>query len=145
MTRSELRARIEAIEESYEFFLAYAAQGVSGAAQGSSSGQARQFLRQDRRVAQRTRSGRWRQLAEAEGLAPAGVYRGMAQVLGRDAESTLAAVQLVSAQASVSSQLIDNLNASIHFRALLTDLFLIDEILDIQDAAPGGNTPPANG
>jgi hypothetical protein len=27
----------------------------------------------------------------------------------------------------VSSQLVDNLNASIHVRALLTDLFLIDE------------------
>ena len=33
------------------------------------------------------------------------------------------------AQPSISSQLIDNLNASIHVRALLTDLFLIDEIL----------------
>ena len=144
MTRSELRARIEAIEESYEFFLAYAAQGVSGAAQGSSSGQVRQFLARTEESLDGLGAG-VAQLAEAEGLAPAEVYRGMAQVLGRDAESTLAAVQLVSAQASVSSQLIDNLNASIHFRALLTDLFLIDEILDIQDAAPGGNTPPANG
>ena len=33
------------------------------------------------------------------------------------------------AQPSISSQLIDNLNASIHVRALLIDLFLIDEIL----------------
>jgi len=33
------------------------------------------------------------------------------------------------AQPSISSQLVDNLNASIHVRALLTDLFLIDEIL----------------
>jgi hypothetical protein len=34
--------------------------------------------------------------------------------------------------------LIDNLNASIHLRALLTDLFLIDEILKLQHipAAP---------
>jgi hypothetical protein len=38
-------------------------------------------------------------------------------------------VQLVMAQPSLSSQMIDNLNASIHVRALLTDLFLIDEIL----------------
>ena len=43
--------------------------------------------------------------------------------------TALAAVQLVQAQPSISSQLIDNLNASIHLRALLTDLFLIDEIL----------------
>ena len=30
---------------------------------------------------------------------------------------------------SYKSQLVDNLNASIHLRALLTDLFLIDEAL----------------
>jgi hypothetical protein len=44
----------------------------------------------------------------------------------------------VQAQPSISSQLIDNLNASIHLRALLTDLFLIDEILRRQpvDARP---------
>jgi len=50
-------------------------------------------------------------------------------VLARDARDSLAAVELVLAQAGISSQLIDNLNASIHLRALLTDLFLIDEIL----------------
>jgi hypothetical protein len=31
------------------------------------------------------------------------------------------------AQRAIGSQLVDNLNASIHLRALLTDLFLIDE------------------
>jgi len=36
---------------------------------------------------------------------------------------------LVLAQKSISSQLVDNLNASIHVRALLTDVFLIDEAL----------------
>jgi hypothetical protein len=36
---------------------------------------------------------------------------------------------VVLAQLAISSQLIDNLNASIHLRALLTDLFLLCEIL----------------
>jgi hypothetical protein len=36
---------------------------------------------------------------------------------------------VVLAQPAISSQLIDNLNASIHLRALLTDLFLLGEIL----------------
>jgi len=36
---------------------------------------------------------------------------------------------LALAQKSISSQLVDNLNASIHLRALLTDVFLIDEVL----------------
>ena len=41
----------------------------------------------------------------------------------------LAPLELVLAQPAISSQLIDNMNASIHLRALLTDLFLIDEIV----------------
>jgi hypothetical protein len=56
-------------------------------------------------------------------------YATFISVLDRDAHAALAAMRLVSAQTSLSSQIIDNLNASIHVRALLTDLFLIDEIL----------------
>jgi hypothetical protein len=41
----------------------------------------------------------------------------------------LGALRLVLARADISSQLIDNLNASIHLRALLTDLFVVDEAL----------------
>ena len=52
-------------------------------------------------------------------------------VIDRDARDSQAAVQLVVAQSAISSQLVDNLNASIHLRALLTDLFLIDEILKV--------------
>jgi hypothetical protein len=53
-------------------------------------------------------------------------------VLGRDADDSLAAIELVLAQPVISSQLIDNLNASIHLRALLTDLFLVSEIVETQ-------------
>ena len=52
------------------------------------------------------------------------------------AADTRAALGLVMAQPSISSQLIDNLNASIHFRALLTDLFLVDEALKASLANP---------
>ena len=38
-------------------------------------------------------------------------------------------MRLTLARSGISSQLIDNLNASIHVRALLTDLFLLDEAL----------------
>ena len=58
-----------------------------------------------------------------------------AAVLDRDARDSLAAVELVLAQPSISSQLVDNLNASIHLRALLTDLFLIDEILKTKNVS----------
>jgi hypothetical protein len=48
-------------------------------------------------------------------------------VLERDAQSTQSAIRMVLAQPAISSQLVDNLNASIHVRALLTDVFLMDE------------------
>jgi hypothetical protein len=48
---------------------------------------------------------------------------------------SLAAIELVLAQPAIGSQLIDNLNASIHLRALLTDLFLIDEVLKTRQSA----------
>jgi hypothetical protein len=64
-------------------------------------------------------------------LEPAGDYQAFIAVLDRDAQ---AALRLVLAQRSLSSQLVDNLNASIHLRTLLTDLFLIDEILKTQTA-----------
>src|SRR5712671_4732904 len=60
---------------------------------------------------------------------PSGPYAAFQAVLARDAQDSLVAVELVLAQPTISSQLIDNLNASIHVRAVLTDLFLIDEIL----------------
>jgi hypothetical protein len=62
-------------------------------------------------------------------------YLAFLSVLEKDAQDSLASIHLVLAQPTISSQLIDNLNASIHLRALLTDLFLIDEILKPQPLA----------
>ncbi len=61
-------------------------------------------------------------------------------VIERDSAAALAAMELVLAQPAISSQLIDNLNASIHLRALLTDLFLLDEIAKLQQASAAGQT-----
>ena len=68
---------------------------------------------------------------EEEGFEPAEKYHAFLAVLDRDARDSLAAIELVLAQPSISSQLVDNLNASIHLRALLTDLFLVGEVLTI--------------
>src|SRR5262249_19192649 len=51
------------------------------------------------------------------------------EILDDDARKARAALRLALAQKSISSQLVDNLNASIPLRALLTDVFLIDEAL----------------
>ncbi len=68
------------------------------------------------------------------GLQPAQQHRAFLQVLDRDCRDALAAMELVLAQPAISSQLVDNLNASIHLRALLTDLFLLDEIAKLHEA-----------
>ena len=126
--REDLHKRGDAIESAYEFMLAYAAQGLSGDAGSQSGGQLREFL--TRAAAALTGLGDvFAALVDGEVLEPAGPYRAFGAVFDRDARDSLAAVELVLAQPSISSQLVDNLNASIHLRALLTDLFLIDEIL----------------
>ncbi len=124
----ELQQRIEAIETGYEFMLAYAAQGREtdkGAAAGRN---VREYLE--------------KMAAALDGLS--GVVAACATALDptlpklgaaffaaveADAGVALAALRLVLAREGISSQLIDNLNASIHVRALLTDLFIVDELL----------------
>jgi hypothetical protein len=131
----DLRARCDAIEECYEFTLAYAAQGVIEEAGSSSSGELRTFL-QRAESALDGLAGACRVVVDEGGLQPVDRYVAFIDVLDRDARSSLAALRLVLAQPSISSQLIDNLNASIHVRALLTDLFLIDEVLKARARIP---------
>ena len=63
-----------------------------------------------------------------EELGPPEHYSNFLAVLDRDARDSICAIELVLAQAAISSQLIDNLNASLHLRAVLTDLFLLGDI-----------------
>ena len=130
---ADIGERFEAIEECYEFMLAYAAKGLT-TDHGSEPGrQVREFLN--------------RAAAALDGLAEScstalgdesPVFLG---VLDRDARDSLAAIELVLAQASISSQLIDNLNASMHLRALLTGVFLLDEVLRTQRSAAKVGSP----
>ena|ERR1700733_4499495 len=124
----EICKRSEEVEECYEFMLAYAAQGLPTDEGSKSGGQVREFLHR----AVKALTGFTDLCARAvqeEGIEPSDKYMAFFGVLDRDARDSLAALELVLAQPSISSQLIDNLNASIHLRALLTDLFLVGEIL----------------
>jgi hypothetical protein len=129
--RDEIGARCAAIEECYEFMLAYAGQGLAGDEGSKSSGQARDYLHRAVEALSGL-AGAYAAAVKKENLQPAESYQAFLDVLDRDARDSLAAIQLVLAQITLSSQLIDNLNASIHLRALLTDLFLVDEILKPQ-------------
>lgn len=134
MSRSDLRARISAIEEAYELFLAFAAQGVRDDRDTKHGVELRRQLEGTAAslddiatVARQALSE-----AEAESLEDWAV---LLAALGRDAEVARAAVRLVLSRPAISSQLIDNLDVFQHLRALLTDLFLLDELLRLGAAA----------
>ena len=128
---AEILEHCNTVEECYEFMLAYAAQGRP-------SDQGQQVGRTDSRIS----AARCNSYSSAGRRMFEGCERGTPRagrkissipcVLDRDAQDSLAAIDLVLAQPSISSQLVDNLNASVHLRALLTDLFLVSDILRSQ-------------
>ena len=124
-----LDQRIDAIESGYEFMLAYAAQGRdTDRGMGGSVSELRGFLQA------------MEQALEELGATVSGISRGQnaeaaerssvfLDAVDQDAKRAQGVIRLVLAQEGISSQLIDNVNASIHLRALLTDLFVLDEVL----------------
>ena len=124
----ELSSRINIIEEAYEFMLAYASQGLSSDQDNDTGRQAREYLKKCD-AALSGLPGVTTRYVEQQGLQPTAPYDAFIAVIEHDAKNSQAAIQLVLAQPAISSQMVDNLNASIHLRALLTDLFLIDEVL----------------
>jgi|HubBroStandDraft_1064217.scaffolds.fasta_scaffold30812_2 hypothetical protein len=131
---ADISERCNTIEESYEFMLAYAAQGLPGEVGSKSGAQIREFLNR----AAKAISGLTESCAitvKQNGFEPIECYEAFLAVVERDARDSLAAIELVLAQPTIRSQLIDNLNASIHLRALLTDLFLLSDILRRKDRA----------
>jgi hypothetical protein len=134
MTSSSPRTRlfeaIDQIEEGYEFLLAYAAQGYQAEQSTGQGGQLRSLL--DRMTgAVSDLEGLIREVSTS-GPHASPEIGAFGRVVSADAARALTALHLVQAQRSISSQLVDNLNASVHLRALLTDLFLLGEIV-----APG--------
>ncbi len=130
--RTRLLEAINRIEEGYEFLLAYAAQGYQTEQSTGQGGQLRSLL-----------DGMAGAVSDLEGLirevSASGPHASpeigaFGRVVSADAARALAALHLVQAQRSISSQLVDNLNASVHLRALLTDLFLLGEVV-----APGAD------
>lgn len=124
--------RCEVVEECYEFLLGYAAQGLPSD-EGSSAGrQVRTHLEQAHKALVGLAESCKQAIIEQH-FEPAVKYDPFCAMLERDVRDSLAALDLVLAQPALSSQLIDNLNASSHVRALLTDLFLFGEILRTQE------------
>jgi hypothetical protein len=120
--------RCNAIEACYELMLAYAAQGILDDKESGNGSQLRQLLA--RAVEAVTNiSKAYAQLSDSMRSDEQKIaFEGFLATLALDAEKAHTAMTLVLVQPRISSQLIDNLNASIHIRALLTDLFLLEEI-----------------
>jgi|HubBroStandDraft_5_1064220.scaffolds.fasta_scaffold45366_3 hypothetical protein len=128
---SDIARLCDTIEDCYEFTLSYAAKGLATEAGSDLGRQLREKLT-SASAAVRGLEGACAAAAREFDRASGKAYDAFSAVLARDAESSIAALELVLAQPVISSQLIDNLNASIHLRALLTDLFLITEILSLR-------------
>lgn len=138
MSREDLKNRIVTIETAYEFMLSYAARGTK--TDGASP--LRSHL-ENVAAALDGMGDAVRTALDDAGAAGEPATADVApfiEVVEGDAAAALAAVGMVLGRDAISSQLIDNLNASIHLRALLTDLFLIDETLEL---GVGESSPPA--
>jgi hypothetical protein len=133
--RARLAEQIDAIEGAYEFFLAYAAQGLREEAAGSRvAGQLREHLTAMRGGVSQL-AGLLDGVIAEDGSPSRDRLRAFREVVAVDAGRAVAALDLVDAQPFATSQLVDNLNASVHVRTVLTDLFLLDELLGLGVAA----------
>ena len=123
----DLAARIETIEAAYEALLAYAAQGASGPEAGGPGSTIRGHI--ERAATALYGLAATLERENGSGKQPREAYREFCAAVAQDAAKSLAAMRLALALPAISSQTVDNLNALIHLRALLTDLFFIDGIL----------------
>ena len=126
----DLARSMTTIETGYEFLLAYAAQGRPAQAESGPGPHARPTLQGMADAVQTIAST----LAASSDA--------FEQVIVQDCRKAGAALQFILAQPAIGSELVDNLNASIHVRALLTDLFLYSEALHPVATVADGTPPP---
>jgi hypothetical protein len=122
-----LAERVDIIERGYEYLLAYAAQGR----QDDSGTELRSTL-QRMHEALTDMQGSIR--AAFPGVSAASGATDFTDTVEGDVRAARGAIGVVLSRLRITSLLVDNLNASVHLRALLTDLFLIEQ---------AGKSPPA--
>jgi hypothetical protein len=120
----DLAERIDVIERGYEYLLAYAAQGR----QDDAGSEVRQTLT-NMHAALDGLSGLLSLALTTASAATARDSEGFIEAVTDDARKARGAIGLVLSRPAISSLLVDNLNASIHLRALLTDVFLAEQAL----------------
>ena len=116
-----IRAHIEAIEEAYEFLLAYAAQGRAEEGAGPDGAHIRTFLAQfDAAVTA---------IAQEIDSLPGAGGEAAAFLRGFEADSrTMTSVlQMMLARNQITSEVVDNANGLISVRSYLTSIFFLDK------------------
>ncbi len=120
-TADDIREKIEAVEEAYEFMLAYAAQGRAEEGAGPDGAQIREFLRQfDDAVS--AISG---MIDDLPGIEEE--KAGFAASLKKDSETMSSVLRIMLSRDNVSSEMVDNANGMIAVRSYLTSLFFLDK------------------
>ena len=119
---------IDVVEETYEFMLAYAAQGRRREEEDAGMDIRERLTRAEAALAIIASADAAALGAAGEGRVEVGEFF---DVVKQDAARARAAFRFVLAQAAIGSQIVDNLNATTHVRTLLTDLFLLDEALKL--------------
>lgn len=119
----DIRKNIEAIEEAYEFMLAYAAQGRAEEGAGADGAQIRTFLRQYSASVDAI-TGALGSIAEVN--AEAGAF---VKCFRRESETMASVVKIMLARDNISSEVVDNANGLISVRAYLTSLFFMDKAI----------------
>jgi hypothetical protein len=121
---SDLKDRIDTIEEAYEFMLAYAAQGRERDDE-SEAGGIRAFLAKAVGALADIDAAAQEQAA----LVGGDQWGAYLDILEADAARARTLLEFAQMQPILGSELIDNLNATNHMRTLLTDIFLLDSAL----------------
>jgi hypothetical protein len=130
VTEAVLAGHIEAIERGYEYLLAYAAQGR----QDDAGTELRATLTRMHASLTGLQGELDAGFSGAAGSSGVGDFR---EAVERDIRAARGAIGLVLSRERITSLLVDNLNALVHLRALLTDLFLIDQAGKAASAGKG--------
>ena len=129
--KAELKDRTDTIEEAFEFMMAYAAQGRDQEDPSEGSGirswlaKAAAALEDFYQLAQ--------DQAKSTGSIEVEEWTEFLEILKTDAARAQALIAFAQSQPSLSSELIDNLNATNHIRTILTDIFLLDSAFEAHD------------
>lgn len=119
---AEMRSAFDQIEEAYEFMLAYAAQGRrSEVAEGAGESQIRLYLKRFEAAL----------TVLEQAVEPGFNLNDDAAFVCRvreDAAVVRSVIAMLLGQPSISSEMIDNTNGLIAVRALLTDIFFMDQV-----------------